>query len=85
MSFEEFELTDADVPAVIATCTKLRRPAACHRAFCCGCIGPFGIHELAKRLDDRFTLLAQGRRNGAAASQDPEGDARLELRNSSGT
>jgi predicted ATPase/DNA-binding winged helix-turn-helix (wHTH) protein len=61
MSFEEFELTDADVPAVVATCMKLDGlPLAIELA--AGRIGPFGIHELARRLDDRFTLLAQGRR-----------------------
>jgi len=61
MSFEDFELTDADVPAAVATCTKLDGlPLAIELA--AGRIGPFGIRELAKRLDDRFTLLAQGRR-----------------------
>jgi predicted ATPase/DNA-binding winged helix-turn-helix (wHTH) protein len=61
MSFEDFELTDADVPAAVATCTKLDGlPLAIELA--AGRIGPFGIRELAKRLDDRFSLLAQGRR-----------------------
>jgi predicted ATPase/DNA-binding winged helix-turn-helix (wHTH) protein len=61
MSFEDFELTDADVPAAVATCMKLDGlPLAIELA--AGRIGPFGIRELAKRLDDRFILLAQGRR-----------------------
>jgi predicted ATPase len=61
MSFEDFELTDADVPAVVAVCTKLDGlPLAIELA--AGRIGPFGVRELAKRLDDRFTLLVQGRR-----------------------
>jgi predicted ATPase len=61
MSFEDFELTDADVPAIVATCMKLDGlPLAIELA--AGRIGPFGIRELAQRLDDRFTLLAQGRR-----------------------
>jgi predicted ATPase/DNA-binding winged helix-turn-helix (wHTH) protein len=61
MSFEDFELTDADVPATVATCMKLDGlPLAIELA--AGRMGPFGIRELAKRLDDRFTLLAQGRR-----------------------
>jgi predicted ATPase/DNA-binding winged helix-turn-helix (wHTH) protein len=61
MSFEDFELTDADVPAAVETCMKLDGlPLAIELA--AGRIGPFGIRELAKRLDDRFTLLARGRR-----------------------
>jgi predicted ATPase len=61
MSFEDFELTDADVPAVVSICMKLDGlPLAIELA--AGRIGPFGIRELAKRLDDRFTLLARGRR-----------------------
>jgi predicted ATPase/DNA-binding winged helix-turn-helix (wHTH) protein len=61
MSFEDFELTDADVPAAVSICMKLDGlPLAIELA--AGRIGPFGIRELAKRLDDRFTLLARGRR-----------------------
>jgi predicted ATPase/DNA-binding winged helix-turn-helix (wHTH) protein len=61
MSFEDFELTDADVPAAVSICRKLDGlPLAIELA--AGRIGPFGIRELAKRLDDRFTLLARGRR-----------------------
>jgi predicted ATPase len=61
MSFEDFELTDADVPAVVSICRKLDGlPLAIELA--AGRVGPFGIRELAKRLDDRFTLLAHGRR-----------------------
>jgi predicted ATPase len=61
MSFEDFELTDADVPAVVAICMKLDGlPLAIELA--AGRIGPFGIGELARHLDDRFTLLARGRR-----------------------
>jgi len=61
MSFEEFELIDADVPAAVATCRKLDGlPLAIEIA--AGHIGAFGIRELAKGLGDRFTLLAQGRR-----------------------
>jgi predicted ATPase/DNA-binding winged helix-turn-helix (wHTH) protein len=61
MSFEDFELTDADVPAAVSICRKLDGlPLAIELA--AGRIGPFGIRELAKRLDDRFTLLAHGRR-----------------------
>jgi predicted ATPase/DNA-binding winged helix-turn-helix (wHTH) protein len=61
MSFEDFELTDADVPAAVVTCMKLDGlPLAIELA--AGRIGPFGIRDLAKRLDDRFTLLARGRR-----------------------
>lgn len=68
MSFEEFELTDADAPAVVATCMKLDGlPLAIELA--AGRIGPFGIHELAKRLDDRFTLLVQGRRTALPRHQ----------------
>jgi predicted ATPase/DNA-binding winged helix-turn-helix (wHTH) protein len=61
MSFEDFELSNADVPAVVAICMKLDGlPLAIELA--AGRIGPFGIRELAKRLDDLFTLLARGRR-----------------------
>jgi predicted ATPase/DNA-binding winged helix-turn-helix (wHTH) protein len=61
MSFEDFELTDADVPAAVAICMKLDGlPLAIELA--AGRIGAFGILELAKRLDDCFTVLAQGRR-----------------------
>jgi predicted ATPase/DNA-binding winged helix-turn-helix (wHTH) protein len=61
MSFEDFELTDADVPAAVAICNKLDGlPLAIE--FAAGRIGPFGIRELAKHLDDRFTLLLRGRR-----------------------
>ena len=61
MSFEDFELADADVPAAVSICMKLDGlPLAIELA--AGRIGPFGIRELAKRLDDRFTLLARGRR-----------------------
>jgi predicted ATPase/DNA-binding winged helix-turn-helix (wHTH) protein len=61
MSFEDFELSDEDVPAVVAMCMKLDgMPLAIELA--AGCIGAFGIRELARRLDDRFTLLAKGRR-----------------------
>ena len=61
MGFEDFELTDADVPALVSICTKLDGlPLAIELA--AGRIGPFGIRELAKRLDDRFALLARGRR-----------------------
>ena len=68
MSFEEFELTDADVPAAVAMCMKLDGlPLAIELA--AGRIGPFGIRELARRLDDRFTLLAQGRRTALPRHQ----------------
>jgi predicted ATPase/DNA-binding winged helix-turn-helix (wHTH) protein len=61
MSSDDFELTDADVPAVVSTCMKLDGlPLAIELA--AGRIGAFGIRELARRLDDRFTLLAKGRR-----------------------
>jgi predicted ATPase len=61
MSFDAFELADADVPALVAICTKLDGlPLAIELA--AGRIGPFGIRELAKRLEDRFTLLVHGRR-----------------------
>jgi predicted ATPase len=61
MSREDFELTDADVPAAVATCMKLDGvPLAIELA--AGRIGAFGIRELATRLDDRFTLLVKGRR-----------------------
>lgn len=61
MSFEDFELTDSDVPTIVAVCMKLDGlPLAIELA--AGCIGQFGIRELARRLDDRFTLLARGRR-----------------------
>jgi predicted ATPase len=61
MSFEDFELTDVDVPAAVSICMKLDGlPLAIELA--AGRIGPFGVRELAKRLDDRFTLLARGRR-----------------------
>jgi predicted ATPase/DNA-binding winged helix-turn-helix (wHTH) protein len=65
MSFEDFELTDADVPAAVTTCIKLDGlPLAIELA--AGRMDPFGIRELAKRLDDRFTLLTQGRRTALA-------------------
>jgi predicted ATPase/DNA-binding winged helix-turn-helix (wHTH) protein len=68
MSFEEFELTDADVPAVVTLCTKLDGvPLAIELA--AGRIGTFGVRELARRLDDRFTLLAQGRRTALPRHQ----------------
>ena len=61
MSYDEFELTDADVPAVAAICMKLDGlPLAIELA--AGRIGLFGVRELAKRLDDRFNSLGQGRR-----------------------
>jgi predicted ATPase/DNA-binding winged helix-turn-helix (wHTH) protein len=61
MSFEDFELTDADVTAAVSICMKLDGlPLAIELA--AGRIGPFGIRELAKRLDDRLTLLVHGRR-----------------------
>jgi len=49
------------VPAVVSICTKLDGLALAIE-LAAGRIGPFGIRELAKRLDDRFTLLARGRR-----------------------
>ncbi len=57
-----------DVPAAIALCTKLDGvPLAIEPA--AGRSGTFGVRELARRLDDRFTLLAQGRRTALPRHQ----------------
>jgi predicted ATPase len=56
------------VPAAVAICLKLDGlPLAIELA--AGRIGPFGIRELAQRLDDRFTLLARGRRTALPRHQ----------------
>lgn len=68
MSLEEFELTDADVPAAVELCMKLDGvPLAIELA--AGRIGTFGVRELGRRLDDRFTLLGQGRRTALPRHQ----------------
>ncbi|WP_394835965.1 helix-turn-helix transcriptional regulator [Pendulispora rubella] len=60
-SGERFELNDADAAIVAAVCRRLDGiPLAIE--FAAARVGELGIREIAARLDDRFSVLTQGRR-----------------------
>jgi predicted ATPase len=60
-SLENFELNDADAPAVADICRKLEGiPLAIELA--ATRVNVFGVRELSVLLNDRFRLLRQGRR-----------------------
>jgi predicted ATPase/DNA-binding winged helix-turn-helix (wHTH) protein len=60
-SLDEFELSDADAPIVADICRQLDGiPLALELA--AARVDAFGVRGLAAHLDDRFRLLAEGRR-----------------------
>jgi predicted ATPase len=67
-SADEFCISAANLPTVIEICSKLDGlPLALELA--AAQAGILGIRSLAARLDDRFTLLTEGRRTALARHQ----------------
>jgi predicted ATPase/DNA-binding winged helix-turn-helix (wHTH) protein len=67
-SQDDFELTDATVPAVVDICRKLDGlPLAIELA--AALVGLFGVHEVASRIDDPLGLLTKGRRTAPLRHQ----------------
>lgn len=64
-SVEDFELTDADAPAVAGICRKLDGIALAIELAATR-IDAFGPRELSTLLEDRFRLLGYNRRTGVA-------------------
>ena len=60
-TFDRFELQDADAGIVAAICRRLDGiPLAIE--FAAARVGELGLREISARLDDRFSVLIQGRR-----------------------
>ncbi|MBW9064721.1 helix-turn-helix transcriptional regulator [Rhizobium herbae] len=63
-----FELTDSDVPAVLDICSRLDGiPLALEMA--ASRMDLLNVQEMARRLDDRFTVLTRGRRTAMPRQQ----------------
>jgi len=61
-STDGFQMSDSDVLPVVDICRKLEGiPLAIELA--ASRMDAFGVHELARRIDDRFLLLKRGRRD----------------------
>jgi predicted ATPase/DNA-binding winged helix-turn-helix (wHTH) protein len=67
-SADDFELTDADAPAVAAICRRLDGIALAIE-LAAGRVDAFGIRGLAELLADRFDLLTRGRRTAVSRHQ----------------
>jgi predicted ATPase/DNA-binding winged helix-turn-helix (wHTH) protein len=63
-----FELTDADAPIVAEICQRLDGIALALE-LAAGRVDSFGLRQLAKLLDDRFQVLARGRRTARPRHQ----------------
>ena len=67
-SLDTFELTDADVGAIVDICCRLDGIALAIE-LAAGRVEAFGVRGLAVRLDDRFRLLTRGRRTAMPRHQ----------------
>jgi predicted ATPase/DNA-binding winged helix-turn-helix (wHTH) protein len=67
-SVDEFELTDANTPAVADICRRLDGVALAIE-LAAGRINAFGVYGVAKRLDDRMRLLTRGSRTALKRHQ----------------
>ncbi|MBO9708041.1 MAG: winged helix-turn-helix domain-containing protein [Caulobacter sp.] len=65
---EDFVLSDADAPLAAEICRRLDGLALAIE-LAAGRVTTFGLRGVAERLDDRFTLLSQGRRTALPRHQ----------------